>query len=68
MDKVSIKYEYIKIVILLMPFHIFSNEKLAFSFSSTMDEASGGTGGQTAGMGQDNMLSEALVETKEIYV
>lgn len=33
-----------------------------------MDEASGGTGGQTAGMGQDNMLSEALIETKGIYI
>lgn len=66
MDEVSIKYGYIRTVILLTPFYILSKEKLAFSFSSTMDVASGGTGGQTPGMGQDNMLSEALVKTKEI--
>lgn len=34
--------------------------RLTFSFASTSDEASGGSGGQTAGLGQGNMLSEAL--------
>lgn len=40
--------------------------KLTFSFTKTSDEASGGTEGQTAGLGQGSMLSEALLERKRI--
>lgn len=41
-------------------------QKLAFSFASTSEEASGGTEGQTAGLGQGSMLSEALpIEGKD---
>lgn len=35
-------------------------EKSTFSFARTSDEASGGTEGQVAGLGQGSMLSEAL--------
>lgn len=41
--------------------------RLTFSFASTSDEASGGSGGQTAGLGQGNMLSEALQGKHESY-
>lgn len=39
---------------------------LTFSFTKISDEASGGTAGQTAGLGQGSMLSEALLERKRI--
>lgn len=34
--------------------------QLTFSFANTSDEASGGTEGQTDGLGQGSMLSQAL--------
>lgn len=42
-------------------------DRLAFSFASTADEASGGTEGQIPGLGQGNMLKEALCKKKERF-
>lgn len=39
-------------------------DRLAFSFARTEDDASGGTEGQTAGLGQGNMLKEALCKKR----
>lgn len=41
-----------------------NTKKLTFSFANTSEDASGGTEGQMAGLGQGSMLSAALLKQK----